>query len=416
MSMTVLEAPPAAPIIQKQQAIPRTAAQPAEYNVALGYLRAFITVLVLAHHAVLAYAPFAPPPPASLVDSPRWWQAFPVVDTQRWNGFATFAGFNDTFFMSLMFFLSGLFVWNSLQRKGAGQFLRDRVLRLGLPFAVAVTLVAPLAYYPTYLQSGQHGFSGFWHQWTSLGSWPAGPAWFVWLLLAFDCVAAVLFKLMPRWGESLGRLFAGGFRRPLVAFGLIVVVSAVAYIPMELAFNALRWSEFGPFAFQTSRVLHYLAYFLIAVGIGAHGIERGLLASVGKLAPRWPIWAGTALVIFYLETVIAIAAFTAQSSPYFWEVLASFGFTVSCAVSSFAFLGLFVRFTHKPRRIWNSLRDNAYGMYLIHYAFASWLQYAFLKPQLSAPVKGITVFLGTVALGWITTAALRRIPTVAKVI
>ena len=33
---------------------------------AAGYLRAFVTVMVVAHHAVLAYHPFAPPPPASL--------------------------------------------------------------------------------------------------------------------------------------------------------------------------------------------------------------------------------------------------------------------------------------------------------------------------------------------------------------
>jgi hypothetical protein len=62
----------------------------------------------------LAYHPFAPPATASLVTHPRWWQAFPVVDSQRWSGFALFVGFNDAFFMSLMFFLSGLFVWRSL--------------------------------------------------------------------------------------------------------------------------------------------------------------------------------------------------------------------------------------------------------------------------------------------------------------
>jgi len=78
--------------------------------VAIGYLRAFITVLVVAHHAALAYHPFAPPSPATLVAQPRWWQAFPVVDSQRWSGFGWLVGFNDVFFMSLMFFLSGLFV------------------------------------------------------------------------------------------------------------------------------------------------------------------------------------------------------------------------------------------------------------------------------------------------------------------
>jgi hypothetical protein len=64
-------------------------------NVAIGYLRAFSTVLVLAHHAVLAYIPFAPPSPASLVTQPRWWEASPVMDTQRWSGFALIVGFKD---------------------------------------------------------------------------------------------------------------------------------------------------------------------------------------------------------------------------------------------------------------------------------------------------------------------------------
>jgi hypothetical protein len=150
------------------------------YSASIGYLRAFITVLVVAHHAALAYHPFAPPSPASLVGQPRWWPAFPVVDSTKWSGFAWLVGFNDAFFMSLMFFLSGLFVWNSLQRKGAGAFVRDRARRLGLPFVAASAVLAPLAYYPAYLTTASHtGVAGFWQQWRSLGYWPAGPAWFI---------------------------------------------------------------------------------------------------------------------------------------------------------------------------------------------------------------------------------------------
>src|SRR5215472_9435266 len=175
-----------------------------EYNVAFGYLRAFLVVLVVAHHAVLAYHPYAPPPPASLVAQPRFWQAFPVVDTHRSTAFALFVGFNDTFFMSLMFFLSGVFVWNSLQRKGTPLFIGDRLRRLGLPFLIAVVLLAPLAYFPAYLEGATNPSLGaFWSQWRSLGTWPAGPAWFIWVLLAFDCVAAGLFALSPRWAEMI---------------------------------------------------------------------------------------------------------------------------------------------------------------------------------------------------------------------
>ena len=91
------------------------------YNVSIGCLRAFITLMVVAHHAALAYHPYAPAPPATLTAVPRIWQAFPVVDSQRSTLFALFVGFNDMFFMALMFFLSGLFVWKSLERKRRGR-------------------------------------------------------------------------------------------------------------------------------------------------------------------------------------------------------------------------------------------------------------------------------------------------------
>ena len=38
-----------------------THAPSGSYNLAIGYLRAFITLLVVAHHSVLAYHPYAPP-------------------------------------------------------------------------------------------------------------------------------------------------------------------------------------------------------------------------------------------------------------------------------------------------------------------------------------------------------------------
>ncbi|MDQ2844159.1 MAG: hypothetical protein M3Y72_24590 [Acidobacteriota bacterium] len=66
--------------------------------------------------------------------------------------------------------------------------------------------------------------------------------------------------------------------------------------------------------------------------------------------------------------------------------------------------------------IWALLRDNAHGMYLIHYAFVSWLQYLLLPETVPAIAKGLFVFGGTVALSWGTTALLRRIPVVRRTI
>lgn len=399
-----------------------TAVEPASLprvsdQVSVGHLRAFITVLVLAHHAVLAYHPFAPQAPASLVAEPRWWQAFPITDSQRWGGFGLLVGFNDVFFMSLMFFLSGLFVWASLERQGSGAFLRQRALRLGLPFVVAAAVLAPLAYYPAYLQTGASGFAGFWQQWSALGNWPAGPAWFIWVLLAFDAAAAGLYLLWPRWGHVLGRVTSGARRRPALFFGLLAAVSAAAYLPMALAFNPFAWASFGPFFFQTSRLLHYAVYFLAGAAVGAYGLQQGLLAPDGRLARRWPLWLTASLVAFSGIVVIMILVSAAgQAVPRSLEITGDLVFALSCAASSFAALAFFVRFARKGHPILDSLRRNAYGMYLLHYAFVSWLQYFFLKAPLSGLTKGSLVFLGTVLLSWAATAALRRLPAVARVI
>ena len=387
------------------------------YNVSVGYLRAFVTLLVLAHHAALAYHPYAPPPPTSLAAVPRWWQAFPVVDSARWTGFSLLVGFNDIFFMALMFFLSGLFVWKSLARKGGGTFVRDRALQLGVPFFAAAALVAPLAYYATYLQTGADPSpAAFLYRWLSLGEWPAGPAWFVWLLLAFDCAAAALFWLAPKWGEFAGRLSSGASRRPAIFFALLVAVSAAVYLPMVLAFGPMRWSGRGPFVFQTSRLLHYFVWFLAGAGVGAWGIGRGLLAPDGKLARRWPVWMVAALVAFGLAAVVLVGSLSTHGAPSVWATANGIAFVLSCAASAFCFLAVFVRFARTRVKAFDSLTDSAYGMYLIHYAFVTWLQYALLKAALPAVAKGPLVFVGTVALSWGATVALRRIPAVARVI
>ena len=173
-------------------------------NVPLGYLRTFLTLLVVAHHAVLAYHPYAPPRPKSLGES-MIWGAFPVVDTARWPGTELFVGFNDTFFMSLMFLISGVFAWSSLERKSGRAFFGERARKLGVAFAFSAVFLAPLAYYPTYL-SLEPQTTSFMGQWLGLDAWPAGPAWFLWVLLALAGVAAAgaspAAERLPGWAAS----------------------------------------------------------------------------------------------------------------------------------------------------------------------------------------------------------------------
>jgi peptidoglycan/LPS O-acetylase OafA/YrhL len=392
--------------------------RPAETcNLPIARLRAFLVALVVAHHAVLAYYPWLPPPGSSLVTQPRLWQAFPTLDPRRWTGWATFVGFNDTFFMALMFFVSGLFVWNSLQRKGTGQFLRDRLLRLGLPFVISVVAIAPLAYYPAYLQTtATPSIAGFWQQWRALGNWPSGPAWFLWVLLAFGCAAAALHALAPRCMEPVARSMSGVLRRPFALFAVLVALSAIAYIPMAMAFNPLTWSAWGPFAFQTSRIFHYAIYFGAGAIIGACGGEQSVPSSAGPLAKRWILWLSFAALSFAVNSAIAIAALTNPAHPRSVDIINDFAFTITCAASSFAFLSLFLRFVKSRGPIVDSLCACSYGIYLVHYPIVNWLQHALLSFPVSAFLKGLCVTLAGLALSWALISVLRRSRSFARIV
>ena len=75
-----------------------------------------------------------------------------------------------------------------------------------------------------------------------------------------------------------------------------------------------------------------------------------------------------------------------------------------------------MRFVGRRRWLFDRLSDNEYGMYLIHYAFVSWLQLALLAAALSAIEKGLAVFVGTLLLSWGMSAAIRSIPGVSRMV
>ncbi len=392
---------------------------PGRTSLALDNLRGIVILLVLAFHSSLAYLTFLPAHPFAFEAPPYRWRAFPIIDAHRWLGLDLFCAWQDVFLMSLFFFLSGLFVWPSLRRKGAGVFILDRIRRLGIPFALVVALLMPLAVYPTYLQSaGEPGVGHFIHAFLALPWWPCGPMWFLWLLLAADLIAAGLHTALPLWGKQLARWSAIAGREPLRYFAGLFAVSAIAYVPLALVFSPDAWTQFGPFALQLSRPAHYAVYFFAGAGLGACGIEAGVFSPQGALVRYWPHWLALALASFALWLgLTALVVFTPGGQPDPGLAIADdLSFVAACLCNTFGVLAAALRFAAKRRSWLDSLQQNAYGIYLVHYVFVVWLQYALLPPDLPAIVKAGTVFCGTLALSWATIAASRRLPPVAAIL
>ncbi|WP_415909146.1 acyltransferase family protein [Oleiharenicola sp. Vm1] len=384
---------------------PRTAA--------LDSLRSLLTLLVVAHHAVLAYFVYAPPPGA--FDATLLWAAFPVIDAARAPGVDALVLWNDSFFMALLFLLAGLFTGPSLARKGAGGFVFDRFVRLGLPFIVAAGVLAPLAYYPAFLQrESATAATGFVDAWAKLGAWPAGPAWFLWVLLAFSALAALLHAAWPRALEALGRAGAWCRERPARLVGVWIVAALLAYLPVVMKVHYMHWASWGPFFVQSSRVLLYATYFFYGVALG--GRENGardLVAPDGPLARRWVRWQVAAGLVFagFVATVIVTAIQASRGEfSLAWSLAAGALMMASGVLTSTALLAWAARQRSVENAFWASLRRNAYGIYLVHYAVVIWLQFALLRVALPGLAKALLVTAAGVALSWALAAALRRLP------
>ncbi|HTT39005.1 MAG TPA: acyltransferase family protein, partial [Burkholderiales bacterium] len=94
-------------------------------------LRVLLILLVVAHHSVEAYVA----PHASQI-------VFPDAPIPRvW----AFLAVNASFFMGLFFLLAGYYTPQAYDRRGAGRFLRDRLIRIGIPLLLGVVLIVPLA-------------------------------------------------------------------------------------------------------------------------------------------------------------------------------------------------------------------------------------------------------------------------------
>jgi len=380
-------------------------------KVEFDYLRTFAVVLVLCHHAMLAYAKYA----FINFENPIA-NSNPVVNAQRWLGFDLIVAFNETFFMPLLFFVSGIFVWQSLARKGARKYIGDRLTRLGLPFVIGVLFLIPLAYYPAQLQIGLitgvgSSYGAFWLGMARSGFGTAGPLWFIWLLLAFNCLAAFMYRVASFPGGFIRKRLNNILDRPAAFFGALLGISIAVYLPMAIIFGPLKWIGIGPFNAQVSRILLYLVYFLAGTVVGACGFGRSTFRSEGALARRWWVWLAVGLISFIVFIIMLVVVSDIEPT-----IVGEIAFVVCCWATVFGMIGLFVRFAKRRMGVFESLSENGYGIYVVHYFFVTWLQYLLLGNTLHPIVKGMLVFTGTLVLSWGTVAVIRRIPAVAKVI
>ncbi len=381
-------------------------------NLWVDYLKSAITVLVVAHHAALAYTTFAWFDDKVYINSTH-----AVVDKERWIGLDVFVNFNDIFFMSLMFWIAGLYLYKSIDKKGRMLFLKDRVNRLLIPFFVAVTVLMMIAYFPAYyLSHPTINPIAFVKDYFTTERWPVGPPWFIWVLFVFNFLLLLFYPIVRRFNAAaLARYFQ---RQPAACWLFLFAISWLLYVPVAYKVGAGTWTGLGPFDFQLSRLLLYFGYFVLGVFTGKTNFNAGILAAGGPVTRNWKTWIILAAAVFVVLTLVsprlAMLVKSGRLTAFNGWMIYYALYVASCVCSCLAFVAGFRRHAHTSKRWWNSLSDNAYLIYLLHFIFINWVQFCLLNIRMPAIFKFTITFVLALALSWLTSIVLRRIQLVRK--
>ena len=382
----------------------------------IDYLRSTITVLVVAHHASLAYTTFARFDSQAYINSTH-----AIVDKHRWIGLDIFENFNDIFFMSLMFFIGGLFLTKSISKKGMILFIKDRFYRLFLPFILGGTLLMLIAYLPSwYISQGNLNIIAYIIDFFGIEQWPVGPPWFIWVLFAFNLLFALFYPLLRRVYAKYCVSIISNQIRPITFSVLAVVFTWILYVPLTYQVGASTWTGIGPFDFQLGRILLYFGYFMSGVLIGNTDFNEGIFNKNSPLVKNWKLWILLALLIYAALTASNVFRLlegwvkSGRMNEFTAWMIYYLLYTSSCVLSSIAFVTTFRNNIKKPIAWVDSLSENAYLIYLLHFVFITSTQFLLLNLNIPALIKFIIAFLSSLFLSWGLSILLRKIPVLRR--
>jgi surface polysaccharide O-acyltransferase-like enzyme len=150
------------------------------------------------------------------------------------------------------------------------------------------------------------------------------------------------------------------------------------------------------------------------VVIGAAGLERGPLDPY--FARRWKKWLVAAVVLFAAWLFVSAKAFRDPTASAGWMLADAIALVPACFASCICTLLITMKFGRIRTRLLQSLQSNAFGMYWVHYAIVTWLQFVLLAAPCPAIVKALTVFVLAAMLSWATAAMLRHIPVLNGIV
>jgi hypothetical protein len=310
------------------------------------------------------------------------------------------------FVMALLFLVAGLLTPASVNRKGTSRFVRDRLLRLGVPFAVFFLLLWPALLYGVYRPFGH--FSGSYWEFF-LDNYPdSGPLWFVGVLLLFSLAFAGWRRVHPVTGAPARPLTV-----PVLALLALAVAVASFLIRLiypyggqgQLDLNQFQWPE-------------CLAMFMVGIAAAEQGWLTAIPEGIRRAARAVAVWTAGATAVILAVTIPLGVPPEDFAGGWHWPALlfALVGGPLT-VFGSIWLLAVAQQHLDRPWPHGSALARAAYGAFIIQGIFLLGIALALRPVPVVAEVKALVVAVGGV-LGSFTVSWLliTRVPPLRRVL
>jgi fucose 4-O-acetylase-like acetyltransferase len=367
----------------------------------LDHLKVLLTALVVLQHAAVTYG------------APGGWYYHEFKSGQlalpELLVLVAFVVVNQAYFMGLFYMISGYFTPGSVDRKGGAVFLKDRLMRFGVPMLAYAFLLVPILQYALFAAAGTSPRSAA--EWIAFLAreftrFEIGPLWFTELLFFFSAVYVLGRIAAGRRGGSPRS--APGFPGYRAAVAFAVCIGAVNFL-IRLGFPI--GAPFAPLNIQLAFLFQYVCLF--AVGAAAYRGDWLSRISVGA----GKAWArATAGLIALLPVLFLISAgpdgdFSSavggwhwQAFVYaVWEQLTGMGMIITLLV-------FFRERMNYPSPLWKTLSEHSYAVYIVHPLILILVSLSVRQISLSPLMKFLLVGPAAVALSYLAAWAIRKLP------
>ena len=320
-----------------------------------------------------------------------------------------FAYFCNTFFMCMLFLISGYFVPRSVHKKGIARYLKDRLLRIGVPFLVGLLLINNASVLLGRLSPSSPLAELSWN------TLPLNSIWALWFLV----VLFVFDLLYCTWVSLRGNRFtvdnsvSTPQMRSWIISAVVLGILEVVMLNQKDLWGALSRSQLNGLGAQGMHIFTYAFLFFLGCKASFH---QWLERLDSHLVVRWFRFS-LALALSFLAIALVLTFNGSMSSEYGKLVLLGALLNPFIGWGIIAYLLLW--FQHNEHRCGQWLATagvDSFGAYVIH----SLVLVIVLTTIGFIGLNHWLVALATSALGisisFGISHQLRRIPFVARVI